>query len=135
MSSIMRGDATLAALLLSRESEVDPALAALYGVEAPASGWETRTLPTDERAGILTRASFLASHAHAANGSPPLRGVAVLTSWLCADIPPPPAVRRMEARARLHRRSPIDRGARSHLGASMVFRGMTESHHPLHAAA
>ncbi len=91
VDDVMSDEATLDALLLSTEAPVNAELAALYGVEAPASGWAVRTLPADERAGILTRASFLASHAHASNGSPPLRGVAVLTRWLCQEIPEPPA--------------------------------------------
>jgi hypothetical protein len=88
---VFEGEGTVDALLMDRTSFVDPSLAALYGVEPPAGdAWEMRELPEDERAGILTRAGFLASHAHQRNGSPPLRGVFVLRRILCAEIGAPP---------------------------------------------
>ena len=65
-------------------------LAKLYGVAAPASGWAAATLKPAERAGILTRANFLASHAHSLSGSPPLRAVAIMRRLMCTSLPPPP---------------------------------------------
>jgi hypothetical protein len=82
---------TMEELFLSREIEVNASLAALYGVSAPSQGWETRTLPATERAGIFTQAGFLASHAHAVEPSPVLRGVFVLERMLCTTVPPPEA--------------------------------------------
>lgn len=78
-------------LFLSKNTEVNAALARVYGVAPPASGWEPRALPAGERAGIFTQASFLASHAHVVEPSPVLRGVFVLERMLCTPVPPPEA--------------------------------------------
>jgi hypothetical protein len=85
------GDASLSTLLTSKTSFVNGPLAEFYGVDAPAddSSWQKTMLPS-ERSGLLTRGTFLASQAHSANGSPPLRGVAVLDQLLCNRPPPPP---------------------------------------------
>ena len=90
--AIFEGEGTLRALLLSRETEVNASLAALYGVPGPADDatWAPATLPEGERAGLLTRAGFLAAHSHAATGSPPLRGVFVTERMLCEPRPSPP---------------------------------------------
>ena len=77
-------------LLTSRTTFVSPILAEFYGVPAPAEEWGMATLPEGERAGFLTRGNFLAAHAHSTNGSPPLRGVAIMDQWLCEPPPPPP---------------------------------------------
>ncbi len=71
-------------LLLSRQTSVDAALGAIYGVDASA-----KTLP-ESRAGVLTRVGFLAGHAHPEETSPTLRGKAVRLRFLCEEIPPPP---------------------------------------------
>lgn len=84
------GDGTLAELLTSRVTDVNPEVAALYGVAAPAQGWAPVELDPRERAGILTLPTVLASHARPTNGSPPLRGVFVLERLLCARPPDPP---------------------------------------------
>lgn len=93
--TVFDGDGTLAALLLSRETEVDASLAEIYGVEKPprAGQWSPVTLPAGERAGFLTRVGFLAAHAHSANGSPPLRGAYVMQRLFCIrpGAPPPDA--------------------------------------------
>jgi hypothetical protein len=86
-----RGDGTIRSLLTSREAEVNPLLAELYGVAAPESGWAPVTLDPTERAGFLTRANFLASRGHALEGSPPLRGIFVLDRLLCGSAGGPPA--------------------------------------------
>ena len=82
-------DGTLRSLLTSRTTHVNAVLAQLYGIPAPAATWERSELPAD-RAGILTQAQFLASHAHAVDPSPVLRGVFVLNRLLC-ESPPQPA--------------------------------------------
>jgi hypothetical protein len=87
---VTEGPGTLEALLTSRSAEVDKGLAALYSVPAPASGWKSVALDPGERAGILTRASFLAGHAHHFQSSPPLRGGFVLRRMMCRSLPPPP---------------------------------------------
>lgn len=84
------GDGTLEALLTSRQTEVNPEMAALYGVAGPESGWMPAQLDPDQRAGVLTLPSVLAAHARPTNGSPPLRGVFVLERLLCARPPDPP---------------------------------------------
>jgi hypothetical protein len=86
-----QGSATIRDLLLSTTSFVNGPLAALYGVPAKGDDWQRVDLPSSERAGILTRANFLAGEAHSTNGSPPLRGVAVLDRVLCSRPPAPPA--------------------------------------------
>jgi uncharacterized protein DUF1592/uncharacterized protein DUF1588/uncharacterized protein DUF1595/uncharacterized protein DUF1585/uncharacterized protein DUF1587 len=72
---------------------VDGRLAALYGVDAPASGtWAEVTLPDQqERAGILSQAVVMARFAHPAQTSPTKRGLFIQRAVLCTDIPPPPA--------------------------------------------
>jgi hypothetical protein len=86
------GEGTVRALLTSARTEVNAPLARLYGgVTVPASGWVTATLKPTERAGILTRANFLAGRAHMISGSPPLRASYVLQRLLCQTVPPPPA--------------------------------------------
>ncbi|MBX3247374.1 MAG: DUF1592 domain-containing protein [Myxococcales bacterium] len=80
-------EGSLSDLFTSRTGFVPPELASIYGV-APSS--EAIELPP-ERAGILTRVGFLAGEAREANGSPPLRGVFVLSRLLCANIGAPPA--------------------------------------------
>jgi hypothetical protein len=86
------GDASFRSLLTSRETLVNASLAKLYGVPGPASeeSWVSATLPEKERSGFLTRAGFLAAHAHSGNGSPPLRGVFVMERMLCETRPNPP---------------------------------------------
>jgi hypothetical protein len=83
------GDGTIASLLTSNVSFVNGVLAEFYGVDASGDDFQQVTLP-EERSGLLTRGTFLASRSHSANGSPPLRGVAVLDELLCDRPPPPP---------------------------------------------
>jgi len=85
------GSNMLAELLTSRTTFVNEPLAQYYGVASHGGDWQMTALPQAERSGILTRGSFLAGFAHSTNGSPPLRGVAVLEKLLCAGPPPPPA--------------------------------------------
>jgi hypothetical protein len=84
------GSDMLSDLLTSRASFVNQPLADFYGVPAPGEEWGMVELPESERAGILTRGGFLAGFAHTTNGSPPLRGVAILDRLLCDEPPPPP---------------------------------------------
>lgn len=86
------GDGTLRSLLTSNQTEVNAALAEHYGLPAPpGSEWVAAGLDPSERAGILTRAGFLAGRAHRLEGSPPLRGVFVFERLLCrTPLTPPP---------------------------------------------
>lgn len=86
-ATIFANDGTLAALLTSRWVDAGPELAALYGIAAG-----TDLLPA-ERAGIVTRAGFLAGLTSGASPSPVRRGLVVLDRLACTAIaPPPPAV-------------------------------------------
>jgi hypothetical protein len=91
---LSRGQFTLNALLLDRQTYVNAALAGLYGVSHPGgpsnTGWVPIVLPEAERAGILTQAAFLASHADGREPSPVSRGAFVRARMLCQSIVPPP---------------------------------------------
>lgn len=84
----------IADLFLSARARVAPGLAALYGVSGgtpDAEGLVSVTLPQAERAGLLTRAAFLAVHAHDGSTSPTVRGFAIRDRILCETPPEPPA--------------------------------------------
>ncbi len=86
---------TLRDLLTSRRAWVDGEMARVYGMPAPAdpAAWTETTLPETERAGLLTRASFLAGYAHRGATSPPVRGNGIQLRFLCQlPISPPPGV-------------------------------------------
>ncbi|MCB9916552.1 MAG: DUF1592 domain-containing protein [Planctomycetes bacterium] len=78
-------------LLTSSTSEVDRALARLYGLdERPAQGaWVTVELPP-ERRGLLGQASVLALTSEPTRTSPVRRGKWLLEVLLDAPVPPPP---------------------------------------------
>jgi len=70
---------------------VNDRLAPIYGLEGD-FGPELVQVELDpsERAGLLTQAGFLASHAYPSSSSPIHRGVFVQRRVLCRDIPDPP---------------------------------------------
>lgn len=81
----------LSELLTSREASVSPELATFYGVTPPAGqSPATITLPLDQRAGILTRAGFMAVNADEHQTSVVFRGLQVARGLLCVEPPPPP---------------------------------------------
>jgi hypothetical protein len=91
---IRGGDGRLETLLASSNSYVRAPLYELYGV-APAAGQDLALLspvllPTDERAGLLTSAAVLATHAHADQTSLVHRGQLIREQLLCTPLPPPP---------------------------------------------
>jgi len=90
---IVKGDAKLNTLLTKPMAFVTPELALLYGVNYPGSSREPIkvNLPAAERAGLLTSAAFLATHATPTSGSPTQRGVAIRDRLLCGELPEPPA--------------------------------------------
>ncbi len=71
---------------------VDPLLAEIYGVPAPASGeFERVDLPPSQaRAGVLSHPSLLAVASHHDRNSPTRRGLFIQRNILCNDVPPPP---------------------------------------------
>lgn len=88
-SVVFGGDARLETLFTSNIAPVNNTLAGLYGVPLPNEEWAFVELPADQRAGILTQGQFLASRAHAVEGSPVLRGIFVLERFLCEPPPTP----------------------------------------------
>jgi hypothetical protein len=92
VSSLMfTGDRTLKSVFTDRRASVDTSLAALYGLPAvPVGTRRDVTLDSTQRAGLLTRASVLATFAQAIDSSPILRGKLVRTRVLCQQMPPPP---------------------------------------------
>jgi hypothetical protein len=71
----------------------DPSLATYYGgtVAEELDGAARIDLPPNQRAGLLTQASFLATHAKEIQTDPVARGKFVRERILCQGIPSPPA--------------------------------------------
>ncbi len=75
----------------SNQAFTDAALAPIYGVQAPASGFAQVTLgPETGRAGILGQPAVLAGESQPDRSSPTRRGVFILQTLLCQIPPPPP---------------------------------------------
>jgi hypothetical protein len=90
--SMTSGEGTLGELFTSRHAFVNASMAAVYGVSAPSDGsWVEVDLPAGQRAGVLTRAAFLAGRSHPGSISPPVRGNYVLERVLCQPHQMPPA--------------------------------------------
>ena len=89
---ILQGDAKLETLMTAPYSYIDGPLFDLYGIEEPAghNAGQRVDLDPNERAGLLTQAAFLASHAHANQSGPIQRGFAIRANFLCDPPPPPP---------------------------------------------
>lgn len=85
-----QADGRFATLLTAPYSVIDPILAPLYGVAAPASTGRVDFDPA-ERSGLLTQGAFLAVKAHDLESSPVRRGIGLLQSVACINMPPPPA--------------------------------------------
>ncbi len=85
---------SLSALLTAQTTVVDQPLARLYGlgdqVSSGPGDWRVVSLDRAQRSGLLSRASVVARHAHAANTSPVKRGHLVRTRFLCNELPAPP---------------------------------------------
>jgi hypothetical protein len=93
VENTLAGGGTLGDLLTSRSAWVDDEMARVYGIAAPSVAWSPVSLPSAERAGLLTRVAFLASTSHAGATSPPVRGNAIQLRLLCElPISPPPGV-------------------------------------------
>jgi hypothetical protein len=89
-----KGDGRLATLLSAPFSILNGPLHDHYGVAKPAGlgadSWQLAELNKDQRAGLLTQASVLASQAHADRTSFILRGKLVAEGLLCIPIGAPP---------------------------------------------
>jgi len=90
---MFEADGSLEELFSGRRAYVNGPLAKHYGVAGPtgADKWAWVDLDPDQRAGMLTRAGFLAVHASQNVTSPIRRGVYMLREVLCFNLPPPPA--------------------------------------------
>ncbi len=83
---------TLRELFSSDLVFVNPALAGIYGVTAPADTFAAVAQP-EQRAGLLTQPALMALLSHADQSSPIQRGVFVRAQILCdPPAPPPPTV-------------------------------------------
>lgn len=85
---VLDGGGTVADLLTSPRTVVDPVLAGFYGW--PASGAVDR--PEGWGVGLLAQGSLLAIAASNEHTSPTQRGLLVRERLLCTDMPPPPPV-------------------------------------------
>jgi hypothetical protein len=85
-------DADIRELLTAQYSFVTPALAAHYGLDAPAGGGFARVDFPDgsARVGLLGQGSFLSVFAHENSTSPTRRGKFVRERVLCQSVPAPP---------------------------------------------
>ncbi len=83
-------DGTYRDLMLSRTVFADDEVAGIYGINAPSEPFGQASLNESQRAGILTRAGFLAMNATQYDPNPIHRGVFVNKKVLCNVIPLPP---------------------------------------------
>ncbi|HEX6271458.1 MAG TPA: DUF1588 domain-containing protein [Polyangiaceae bacterium] len=75
----------------SNQTFADAALAPIYGVTAPASGFAQVTFPPQSgRAGIMGQAGILAAHSKPDHSSPTARGLFMMQAFLCITPEPPP---------------------------------------------
>src|SRR5262249_46088848 len=80
-----------ASLLTESTGFVNDDLAWIYGVQGQfGPDFQQVSLDPNERFGLLTEASFLASRAYFNQDSPIHRGVFIQRQLLCFQIPPPP---------------------------------------------
>lgn len=83
-------DARVGTFLNADFTFTDPALAAYYGVAAPAgSDPALVSIESTARRGILTQASFLSVLSRPTESSPVRRGVTILKRLFCEDMPVP----------------------------------------------
>jgi hypothetical protein len=80
-------------LMTSRRAWVNGEMSRIYGLPTPKdpNAWVEVMLPEAERAGLLTRASYLAGFSHSGATSPPVRGNAIELRFLCELPLTPPA--------------------------------------------
>lgn len=78
-------------LLRADETYVDAALADVYGLPPPASGFEWTKWGDTGRQGLLSQGAFLSLGAKFDDTSPTQRGLLVRTRLFCHVIQPPPA--------------------------------------------
>jgi hypothetical protein len=82
--------AGVAELFTSNETYLTPALAAHYGLPAPAQPFGLVTRPPEQALGLLAQGSILSRFALTNSTSPPQRGAFIRRRFLCQALPPPP---------------------------------------------
>lgn len=90
--TVLAGDGRLETLLTASHSYLTDPLFDLYGVEQPddfVPGMPVELDP-EQRAGLITQASFLAEHALTNQSGPIQRGVEIRNQFFCDPPPPPP---------------------------------------------
>jgi hypothetical protein len=94
VENVLTSGGSLKDLLRSRRAWLNADLTDLYGLPTRASddgsAFREVELPASERAGILTRAAFLAGYSHRGATSPPIRANALQLRLLCRTPAPPP---------------------------------------------
>jgi hypothetical protein len=85
------GDGTLKTLMTATYTYANPALAAIYGVTVPGTGFSQVQLPATQRAGIFTQQAFLESQADTNQDNPVRRGLCIYTRLLSGQVGNPPA--------------------------------------------
>jgi len=80
-------------LFTTRDTFLTRSLGIIYRLPVSTrNGWEQQTFPEfANRSGIHTHVSFLALHSHPGRSSSTLRGTAVRETFLCQEVPEPPA--------------------------------------------
>jgi hypothetical protein len=92
-TSVVFGTGLFRDLFTSAKTSVNQALAGVYGLSGvTGTAPQAVTLNTNERAGILTMAGFLAAHGVANGSSPVMRGHTVYSRLMCGTVPDPPNV-------------------------------------------
>ncbi len=91
--NVLAQGGTFGDLFTSRRAWIDGEMARVYGVPIPShpNEFSEISLPEAERAGLLTRVSFLAGYSHRGATSPPVRGNFIQLRLLCElPVSPPP---------------------------------------------
>jgi hypothetical protein len=90
--TVFDGDGRFTSLLMGTNSFVNDSLGPIYGMSGiTGSNMRPATLDSGERAGLLTRAGFLAVNASTDRSSPTRRGHRIFERLLCGEMPMPPA--------------------------------------------
>jgi hypothetical protein len=87
---LFSGDGSLRRLFMSNQGFADQTLGGLYGVPATGAAFQPVALDPQLRAGIMTRAGFLAVHSDTDSSGPIARGVFLLQRIMCSPPAPPP---------------------------------------------
>jgi hypothetical protein len=91
---IFEGEGDLTTLLSANYTFLNSTLAAFYGLPAEGTAedtWQKFVLPADQRAGVITQGSMMATLAKFNQTSPVMRGHFLREQILCQFIAPPPA--------------------------------------------